>query len=108
MCLTDKRFKEYYRAAIQAGKGDSRKLCQYLRDLAPKDTKLSPVSLIDNDETITDPEQIANIFNNFFSTIADKYITNNTEHQTNHTNLRPDDYFTVPLMTKDYKQGNWT
>ncbi len=89
---------------------------QYLRDLSPKDTKHCQVLLIDNGETITDPKQIANIYNDFFSSIADKYINNNTEQQTNDSKLkdfidnklRPEDFNTIALMTNEFVQKQLT
>ncbi len=41
-------------------------LWDYLRQIAPKDSKQLPSSVKDDDTKLTDPQDIANSFNEFF------------------------------------------
>ncbi len=62
---------EYYTNVIQQNKSNRKILWDYLRQMAPKDSKQLPS---DGDTKLTGPQDIANSFNEFFTMIVDKYV----------------------------------
>ncbi len=48
-----------------------------MNELTPKDSKQTPSSLLVDGHKITDPLEIANSFNNFFTSIEQTYIPSN-------------------------------
>ncbi len=57
----------YYKACIDCNKGVSKKLWQNLRDLVPKENKTLPSNLKVGNKIVTDPTEISECFNTFFS-----------------------------------------
>ena len=105
---------EYYKTLIETNQGNSKKLWQYLRDIIPKCAKQLSSSLIDGTKKLTDPQDIAEKFNDFFTSIVLKYIPQsqlNSDENTldNHTLLKnfvqtkigPDIKFSIPLIPED-------
>ncbi len=56
---------EYYTNVIEQTKSNSKMLWDYLRQIAPEDSKQLPSSVKDGDTKLTDPQDIANSFNEF-------------------------------------------
>ncbi len=65
---------EYYTNVIEQNKSNSKMLWDYLRQIAPKDSKQLPSSVKDDDTKLNDRQDIANSFNDFFTMIVDKYV----------------------------------
>ena len=65
---------DYYKSCIENNKGDSKKLWKYIRELAPKDCKLTPSIINDGNKIITNLQDISECFNTFFSSIVEKYL----------------------------------
>ncbi len=80
-----------------------------MNEHAPKDSKQTPSSLVVDGHKITDPLEIANSFNNFFTSIVQTYIPSNENAVLDLTNLRnfvksksePSDMFSIPIMSED-------
>ncbi len=58
---------EYYTTLVVTNQGNSQMLWSYLRELVPKCVKHVSSSLIDSLKKLTDPQEIANKFNDFFT-----------------------------------------
>ncbi len=65
---------DYYTNVIEQNKSNSKMKSDYLRQIAPKDSKQLPSSVKDSDTKLTDPQDIANRFNYSFTMIVDKYV----------------------------------
>ena len=99
---------EYYKTLIEQNQSNSKKLWSYLRELFPKDSKPLPSSIIDDDKKLTDPQDIANSFNEFFTLIVNKYIPNDQSDLPDFSKLQnfidskisPDTLFSIPLMSE--------
>ena len=75
--LTKKSKKSYYDNFFKNNLNDLKNTWKGIRNLISmtKSATSVPNTLSQNDESITDPIKIANIFNNFFNTIAAKTIS---------------------------------
>jgi hypothetical protein len=82
-----------------------------MKDAAdPNKNKATPNKILDNNDLITDPNEIANIFNSHFPQIANTVIKETTQQQPNFdalrnfvdTRLHKDHQFTIPPMTAEY------
>ena len=100
----------YYKTCVEDHKGDSKKLWQYLRDIIPTNLKTAPSSLRNNSDnsSISDPEDMCEHFNNFFSTIVNQYIavqqfSSNFDKLSEMVNSRinSDDTFSIPQLTEE-------
>ncbi len=60
----------YYMELIIANKNNTRKLWKRLSELAPKENLQDPVTLKDGETTLSDPQDICECFNKFFTNIA--------------------------------------
>ncbi len=86
-----------------------KQLWGYMNELARKDSKQTPSSLVVDGHNITDPLEIANSFNNFFSSIVQTYIPSVENAVLDLTNLRnfvkskiePSDMFSIRIMSED-------
>ncbi len=54
-------------------------LWDYLIQIVPKDSKQLPSSVKDGDTKLTDPQDIASSFNEFFTMIVDKYVSSGND-----------------------------
>ncbi len=70
---------EYYINVIEQNKSNSKMLWDHLRQIAPKDSKQLPSSVKDGGTKFTNPQDIANSFNEFFTMIVDKYVTSGND-----------------------------
>ncbi|CAB4032557.1 Hypothetical predicted protein [Paramuricea clavata] len=100
----------YYKTCVEDHKGDSKKLWQYLRDIIPTNLKTAPSSLRNNsnNSSISDPEDMCEHFNNFFSTIVNQYVavqqfSSNFDKLSEMVNSRinSDDAFSIPQLTEE-------
>ena len=100
----------YYKTCVEDHKGHSKKLWQYLRDIIPTNLKTAPPSLRNNSDnsSISDPEDMCEHFNNFFSTIVNQYIavqqfSSNFDKLSEMVNSRinSDDAFSIPQLTEE-------
>ncbi len=98
---------------INANKNNSKKLWGYMDEIATKEKKQPPTSIMDGDKNLTDPLDIANRFNDFFATILNKYLPNSQTTPSEHTllkdcvksKLNPLDNFCIPLITEEEEEG---
>ena len=60
---------EFYQFIIKSGKKDCSVLWKYLRDLVPKESKINSLSIQDG-KSVLNPPQVANIFNDYFISVA--------------------------------------
>ncbi len=72
---------EYYDTLVETNQGNSNKLWSYLRELVTKCIKHVSSSLIDGVKKLTDPQEIADKFNDFFTSIVLKYIPDHQNEQ---------------------------
>ena len=78
----------------------------HLRDLCPCDKAPTPLIIRDGELEITIPQDIANTFNEYFSTVANHYITDSTLDGGQHTllknfvNEKLDGVYTIPEITE--------
>ena len=68
--LIRKSKKEYHCNFIEENQGNSRNIWKCLKRVIPKSSKISPHSLEIDGAHISDPPEVANAFNNFFTTCA--------------------------------------
>ncbi len=107
--LIEKAKTEFYTTLINENHNNSKKLWGYMNELAPKDSKQTPSSLVVDGHKITDPLEIANSFNNFFTSIVQTYIPSVENAILDLTNLRnfvkskiePSNMFSIPIMSED-------
>ena len=107
--MIDKAKTDYYSTMIEANKNNSKKLWGYMDEIAPKEKKQPPTSIIDGDKNMTDPQDIANSFNGFFATIVNKYLPESQNTPSDHTLLKDFvksklnhlDNFSIPLITEE-------
>ncbi len=66
----------YYKELIIASKNNTRKLWKLLSELVPKETLQDPVTLKDGETTLSDPQDICEPFNRFFTNIASSLTHN--------------------------------
>ena len=59
----------YYKQLIESNIGNSNKLWNLIRDLAPEGSKTTPTTLKDGDVTLSNPQDICDSFNEFFAQI---------------------------------------
>ncbi len=64
----------YYKELVDANVKDSRKLYKIMSELAPKDKLEDPVTLKDGDTLLSDPQDICESFNEFFTNIASSLV----------------------------------
>ncbi len=69
----------YYKSCIENNQGDSKKLWKYLRELSPKEAKDIPSNIKEGDKIITEPSDICEHFNSFFTSIVKKYLPQQTK-----------------------------
>ena len=92
-----------YKHAIESNTNDAKQMWAHLRDLCPRDK--APTPLIGELE-ITTPQGIANTFNEYFSTVANHYVTDSTLDGGQHTllkncvNEKLDGVYTIPEITE--------
>ncbi len=99
----------YYKACIESNKRDSKKLWQYLRDLVPKEKKTLLSNLKVDIKIITDPTEISECFNTFFTSIVEIYLPKLTRNIPNFAKLQefiaskiqPHDTFSIPQLSVD-------
>ncbi len=102
---------EYYTTLLEINQGNSKKLWSYLRELVPKCVKHVSSSLIDGVKKLTDPQEIADKFNDFFTSIVLKYIPEHQNEQISNndhlllsifiqTKIAPSTKFSIPLYKK--------
>ncbi len=82
---------ELYTTLINESKNNSKILLGCMNELSPKDSKQTSSSLLVDVHKITDPLEVANSFNNFFTSIVQTYIPSN----------EPLDMFSIPIMLED-------
>ncbi len=64
---------EYYTILVETNQDNSKKLWSYLKELVPKCIKHISSSLIHGVKKLTDQQEIADKFNDFFTSIVLKY-----------------------------------
>ncbi len=72
---------EYYTTLVETNQGNRNTLWSYIRELVPKCVKHVSSSLINDLKNLTDPQEIANKFNDFFTSIVLKYIPDHQNEQ---------------------------
>ena len=109
--LIKKSKADYYQSVIEANMGDSKKLWNILREIAPTEKSTCPVTITGaNDETLSDPNAIANSFNEFFVNIASSVLenmpchdsyTNEALEQFINSRTTADTMFEIPPIRED-------
>ena len=95
-----------YRHAIESNTTNAKQMWAHLRDLCPRAKTPTPMIIRDGKLEITTPQEIANTFNEYFSTIANHYITDSTLGRGQHTllknfvNEKLDGVYTMPEITE--------
>ena len=64
----------YYKTCIEQNKENLKKLWKYIRELAPGETKTTPLNLIEDNNIIWNAKGIADCFNDYFSSIVQQYL----------------------------------
>ncbi len=72
---------EYYTTLVETHQGNSKMLWSYLRELVPKCVKHVSFCRIDGVNILTDPQEIADRFNDFVTSIVLKYILDHRNEQ---------------------------
>ncbi len=100
----------YYKEIIIANKNNTRKLWKLLSELAPKETLQDPVTLKDGETTLSDPQDICERFNKFFTNITSS-LTHNMPFVSDDAhakleefiNCRTDanNFFEIPLVNQE-------
>jgi hypothetical protein len=62
----------YYKQLIESNIGNSKKLWNLIRDLAPEESKTTSTTLKDGDVTLSNPQDICDSFNEFFAKIGNE------------------------------------
>jgi hypothetical protein len=101
--LSEKSKENYYKNLLTDNVHNPRQLWQILKDSLPANDTVSPISLNINGKEISDPIEVGDLFNKYFSSIADNFgisllnnpINTHLPIATNHT------MFTIPLITID-------
>lgn len=79
VCLTRAAKQNYFKDSIVKNSGNSKVIWQILRNVQSNDTNMQSqqrTNLIsDNGSVQTDPSDIANTFNSFFTSVSSKYIS---------------------------------
>ena len=87
----------YYMNFIEENRHDTKALWAYLRELNPRnDTSTTPKTLKSGNIDVTDPIDIAQTFNQLFSTIADTYVYGDN-HEPPHNLQTLDEHFRSKL-----------
>ena len=101
----------YYRNTINSNLNDSKKLWGLLHELSPKPYNSPPVYINEDGKEITDPKDIADSFNTFFTDISKHYLANTREtsevfHEQLHTYIRekiPDtESYSIPEIPQSF------
>ncbi len=103
---------KYYITLAEIKLGNSKKLWSYLRELVPKCVKHVSSSLIDGVKKLTDPQEIANKVNDFFTSIVLKYIPDHQNEEISNndhlllsnfiqTNIAPSTKFSIPPIQEE-------
>ena len=110
--LIDEAKTAYYQAIIKANQKDQSAIWKYMKEISPNTTKSNPAMLKDNDKDITSPEEIANVFNEYFANISKNYITNTDYTDSSNIDtklkeyvenkLKEDDMFVIPPVTEAF------
>ena len=77
----------YYETFFSANKNNLSKIWKGIKEIVNIKSKNfdQPTCLIDNDKNITNPNVIANSFNQYFTSIADDNLKNANMKDTNHS-----------------------
>ena len=105
--------KSFYREKINGNKHNPKQLWKHLHDLTNKTKKHpNPVITDSTGETILDPEEAADSFNDFFISVFEKYRTETGESNYSNEKLKtyiksklaPETAFVLPLLPIDFVQ----
>ena len=83
------------------------KLVAHLREMCPRDKTRTPCVIRDGEQEITEPENIANTFNEYFTNIASQYTSDSQDtRQQQHTQLKNfvSDKLDTPFSIPEIKQ----
>ena len=101
--IIKKSKEDYYKNLLTDNVHNPRQLWKILKDILPTNDTVSPITLNINGKEISDPIEVGDLFNEYFSSIADNFdisLLNNPFNThlpiaTNHIK------FTIPLITID-------
>ena len=80
--------RDYYIGIIEKNKSDSKAFWKIMRELSPKSKALDPTMIIDGDNEITEPKDIANRFNDVFSNITEQYLSDQHNSEPDYETLK--------------------
>ena len=99
--LTRQSKKDYYHQYFTDNIKNLQKIWKGIKEIINIKTKnfTQPTCIIDNMKTITDPKEIANTFNNYYTSIADKILNDRkyegNKHHTDYLNNALDTTFAI-------------
>lgn len=91
----------FYQHVIEEHTRNPRQLWAHFRDLCPRDITQTPRNIRDGEQEITEPENIANTFNEYFTNIANQYTSASQDIQQQHTQLK---HFVSDKLDTAYSQ----
>ncbi|VDI73723.1 Hypothetical predicted protein [Mytilus galloprovincialis] len=104
--LIEKSKQSFFKQAIENNK-KPKEIWALLKDLKPKTQNEIPSTMNFDNKEYDNVQDIVNHFNTHFTTIGDKYVTNNTQYQANKLNDYVQDKipagvrFTIPFIKLD-------
>ena len=107
--LIDEAKTAYYQAIIKVNQKYQSAIWKYMKEISPNTIKSNQAMLKDNDKDITSPEEITNVFNEYFANISKNCITNTDNKDSSNIDtklkeyvenkLKEDDMFVIPPVT---------
>jgi hypothetical protein len=101
----------YYKQLIESNIGNSKKLWNLIRDLAPQESKTTPTTLKDGDVILSNPQDICDSFNELFAQIGNVIAASlpNSRNETNdvladfiNRHFEVDSTFNIPGVSIDF------
>ena len=72
----------FYQRVIEENTRNPRQLWAHLREICPQDITRTPRIIRDGEQEITEPNHIANTFNEYFTNIASQYTSDSQDTTT--------------------------
>ena len=101
----------YYKKLIESNIGNSRKLWNFIKDLAPEKSKVSPTTLKDGDVILSNLQDICDSFNEFFAQIGNSIVDSLPDSRNENDYVRLDfinthtdvnSVFDIPQVSVDF------
>ena len=102
--------KKYYLESVKLYKNDPKRLCKVFNELSNKSNFSNIKTLTYKNKIFTDDADIANTFNQYFTSVAEKYINKEKSLSPNLQKLEPfiseklpkGNIFNIPYITQDF------